>query len=171
MGYPFRLYKYTLRRNDGLMEVLAKWPRLGPDRCRLNRFPIELWSSWWWDWKADVQRPSVCLLADGWTQGAGRESRVEASHQPEKCPNSRTTFGSKILGDSAAQHKEKGSLSVAGSRCRQAEDWAHWHVHFAGSYRKVPWTIADLAPLPGTPRRRLENCKYLTRNWVRCLEV
>ena len=86
----------------------------------------------------DVQLEIIYLARGDLTPIAGRESRAEASHQPEKCPDSRSTFGSKILGDSAAQHKEKGSLSVAGLRCRQAQDWARWHVLIAGSCRKVP---------------------------------
>ena len=74
---------------------------------------------------------SVYPLADGWTQGAGRGSRVEDFHQPEKCLGSKTTSDSNPLGDSAVQHKERGSFSAAELRCHQVQDWACWHVHSA----------------------------------------
>ena len=84
---------------------------------------------------ADVQQQLIYPAAGGWTQGAGRGSWAEDFPQPEKCPGSRTTSDSNPLDDSAVQHKEKGSLSTAESRCHQVQDWARWHVHSAGLNR------------------------------------
>ena len=67
----------------------------------------------------DAQLEIICLAGGDLTPDAGRESRAEGSHQPEKYPGSRTMSGSSPLGGLAAQHKERDSLSVVGLKSRQ----------------------------------------------------
>ncbi len=86
----------------------------------------------------DVQLEIICLAGGDLTPDAGRESRAEGSHQPEKYLGSRTMSGSSPLDDSAIQHKGTGSLSAFESICHQAPDWAHWTAHSAGSNRTIP---------------------------------
>ena len=67
----------------------------------------------------DVQLEIICLAGGDLTPNAGRESRAEGSHQPEKYPSSRTMSGSSPLGGLAAQHKERDNLSLVGLKFRQ----------------------------------------------------
>ena len=67
----------------------------------------------------DAQLEIICLAGGDLTPDAGRESRAEGSHQPEKYLGSRTMSGSSPLGGLAAQHKERGNLSVIGLKFRQ----------------------------------------------------
>ena len=83
----------------------------------------------------DVQLEIIYLARGDLIPDAGRESRAEDSHQPEKCPGSRTMSGSSLSGGLAAQHKERDNLSVIGLRFHRAPGWAHWHIHFGGSDR------------------------------------
>ena len=55
----------------------------------------------------DVQLEIICLARGDLTPDAGRESRAEGSHQPEKCLGSRTMSGSNPWGDFVVAHKEK----------------------------------------------------------------
>jgi len=80
----------------------------------------------------DVQQRLAYPAAGDLIQGTEHGSQAEGSRQPEKCPGNRTTSDSNPLDDSAVQHKEKGSLSAAESRCHQVQDWACWHLHSAG---------------------------------------
>ena len=64
----------------------------------------------------DAQLEIICLAGGGLTPDAGRESRAEGSHQPEKCLGSRTMSGSSLSGGLAAQHKGRDNLSVVGLR-------------------------------------------------------
>ena len=68
---------------------------------------------------ADVQLEIVCLARCELALDAEHESRAEGSHQPEKYLGSRTMSGSSPLGGLAAQHKERGNLSVVGLKFRQ----------------------------------------------------
>ena len=68
----------------------------------------------------DAQLEIACLAGGDLAPDAEHESRAEGSHQPEKCPGSRTMSGSSPLGGLAAQHKEKGNLAVVEWRFRQA---------------------------------------------------
>ena len=86
----------------------------------------------------DVQLEIICLAGDDLTLDAGRESRAEGSHQPEKYLGSRTMSSSSPLDDLAIQHKGTCSLSAFGSICHQAPDWARWPAHSAGSNRQFP---------------------------------
>ena len=67
----------------------------------------------------DAQLEIVCLAGGDLAPDAGHESRAEGSRQPEKCPSSRTMSGSNLLGGLAAQHKERGNLSIVGLKFRQ----------------------------------------------------
>ena len=67
----------------------------------------------------DVQLEIICLARGDLIPDAGREGRVEGSHLPEKYPGSRTMFDCSPLGGLAAQHKERGNLSVVGLKFRQ----------------------------------------------------
>ena len=67
----------------------------------------------------DAQLEIICLAGGDLTPHAGRESRAEGSHQPEKYLGSRTMSGCNPLGGLAAQHKERDNLSVVGLKFRQ----------------------------------------------------
>ena len=60
----------------------------------------------------DAQLELICLVGGDLTPDAGRESRAEGSHQPEKYPGSRTMSDSSPLGGLAAQHKERDNPSA-----------------------------------------------------------
>ena len=62
----------------------------------------------------DVQLEIIYMVRGDLTTDAGRESRAEGSHQPEKCLGSRTMSGSNLSGGLAAQHKGRDNLSVIG---------------------------------------------------------
>ena len=81
----------------------------------------------------DVQLEIICLAMGDLTPDAGRESRAEGFHQPEKCLGIRTMSGSNLSGGLAAQHKGRDNLSVIGLRFHRAPSWAHWHIRFGGS--------------------------------------
>ena len=67
----------------------------------------------------DAQLEIVCLAGGELAPDAGHESRAEGSHQPEKYPGSKTMSDSSPLGGLAAQHKERGNLSIVGLKFRQ----------------------------------------------------
>ena len=67
----------------------------------------------------DTQLEIICLAGGDLTPNAGRESRAEGSHQPEKYLDSRTMSGSNLSGGLAAQHKERDNLSVVELRFHQ----------------------------------------------------
>ena len=85
----------------------------------------------------DVQLEIICLARGDLIPDAGRESRAEGSHQPEKCPGSRTMSGSSPLGGLAAQHKERGSLYGVEWRFHQVPGSARWRTHSGGSDKKA----------------------------------
>ncbi len=74
----------------------------------------------------DAQLETICLAGGGLTPDAGRESRAEGSHQPEKCLGRRTISGSNLSGGLAAQHKEIDNLSVVGLRFHRAPSSVRW---------------------------------------------
>ena len=63
---------------------------------------------------ADVQLEIVYLARGDLIPDVGRESRAVDSHQPEKCPGSRTMSSSNLSGGLAAQHKGRDNPSVVG---------------------------------------------------------
>ena len=83
---------------------------------------------------ADVKLEIVYLARGDLIPDAGRESRAEDSHQPEKCLGSRTMSGSNLSGGLVAQHKGRDNLSVVGLRFHQAR----WHIHSGGSNKITP---------------------------------
>ena len=81
---------------------------------------------------ADVKLEIVYLARGDLIPDARCESRAVDSHQPEKCPGSRTTSGSSPLGGLAARRKEKGSLSGIEWRFHQVPGLVRWHTHSGG---------------------------------------
>ena len=55
----------------------------------------------------DVQLEIIYLARGDLTPDAGRGSRAEGSHQPEKCLGNRTMFGSSHWDDLVDWHREK----------------------------------------------------------------